>query len=68
MCENTPLSDPEVDTPPSWQLTPVPIQLFTVTSPAIPSISSLQRKKQDKSITEKEMRRLLFEDLCCNWF
>lgn len=44
--ENTPLSDPDVDTPPSRPCTPVPVQISPAPSPAVTSASLQQRKKE----------------------
>ena len=44
--ENTPVSDPEVDTPPSRPSSPVPVQISPAPSPAVSSASLQQRKKE----------------------
>ncbi|XP_049871225.1 uncharacterized protein LOC126373477 [Pectinophora gossypiella] len=54
--ENTPLSDPEVDTPPSRSTTPVPVQISPAPSLAV-SIASRQQRKKEASKRRKKYNR-----------
>lgn len=50
--QNTPISDPEVDTPPLRSSTPVPVQISPAPSPAVFNASLQQRKISYKATKE----------------
>lgn len=62
--ENTPLSDPEVDVPPSSPSTPVPIQMSPSPSPAVSS-ASLQQRKKEATKRRKKFNRERNEKIAC---